>query len=137
VGNLMPSFEEGLIGASGGERRTVMVTCPADYTNEQLAGRDASFEITVKEVKTKELPELDDDFAVDAGFEDVQELREDIRERLGELDSARVEGEFRQAALDAAVAQARVAVTPELVKARAHEMWERMLHSLGHRGISR
>ena len=93
--------------------------------------------MTVKEVKLKELPELDDDFAVDAGFDDLQELREDIRKRLLELDEQRIEAEFRQAALDAAVAAARVAVTPELVKARAREMWERMLHSLSHRGISR
>jgi trigger factor len=50
---------------------------------------------------------------------------------------ARVQAEFRQAALDAAVANARVGVTPELVSARAKEMWERMLHSLSHRGISR
>ncbi len=66
-----------------------------------------------------------------------QELREDIRARLLEADEARVQAEFREAALDAAVAQAQVPVTDELIKARAREMWERMLHSLSHRGISR
>jgi trigger factor len=137
AGNLIPGFEEGLLGASAGETRTVALTFPADYGSQELAGRDASFEITVKEVKLKELPELDDDFAVDAGFDDMQELREDIRKRLIELDEQRIDGEFRQAALDAAVVAARVAVTPELVKARAREMWERMLHSLSHRGIQR
>ena len=137
AGNLIPGFEEGLLGAVAGETRTVALTFPGDYGSQELAGRDASFEITVKEVKLKELPELDDDFAVDAGFDDLQELREDIRKRLLELDEQRIESEFRQAALDAAVAAARVAVTPELVKARAREMWERMLHSLSHRGIQR
>ena len=137
AGNLIPGFEEGLLGAVAGETRTVALTFPTDYASQELAGRDASFEITVKEVKLKELPELDDDFAVDAGFDDLQELREDIRKRLLELDEQRIESEFRQAALDAAVAAARVAVTPELVKARAREMWERMLHSLSHRGIQR
>jgi trigger factor len=136
-GNLIPGFEEALVGASAGETRTVAVTFPADYTNAELAGRDAAFEVTVKEVKVKELPALDEDFAVDAGFDDVEELREDIRARLLEADEGRVEADFRQAALDAAVAGAQVEVTPELVSARASEMWERMLHALAHRGISR
>jgi trigger factor len=137
AGNLIPGFEEGLLGASAGETRTVELSFPADYGNEELAGRDASFEVAVKEVKLKELPAVDDDFAIDAGFDSVEELREDIRRRLGEVEHERIEGEFRQAALDAAVAGARVGLTPELIKARANEMWERMLHSLSHRGISR
>lgn len=137
AGNLIPGFEEGLLGAVAGETRTIALTFPADYANEQLAGRETSFEITVKEVKLKELPEVNEDFALDAGFDDMDELREDIRKRLLEIDEQRVQAEFRQAALDAAVAGARVALTPELVAARAREMWERMLHSLSHRGISR
>jgi len=136
-GNLIPGFEESLLGAAAGETRTVPLTFPADYGNEELAGRDASFEMTVKEVKLKHLPDVDDDFAVDAGFDDMQELRADIRRRMLEVEEGRAEAEFRQAALDAAVAQARVGVTPELISARAQEMWERMLHSLGHRGIAR
>jgi trigger factor len=136
-GNLIPGFEEGLLGAAAGETRTVALTFPAEYGNQELAGRESSFEITVKEVKLKELPAVDEDFATDAGFDDLQELREDIRKRLLEVELERIEGEFRQAALDAAVAGARVELTPELISARAREMWERMLHSLSHRGISR
>ena len=135
-GNLIPGFEEALIGASAGEERTAELTFPADYGASELAGADASFQVTVKEVKRKELPELDEDFAVDAGFDDLEELREDVRGQLVRADEERVEQEFRQAALDAAVGRAEVPVTPELVKARAKEMWERMLHSLSHRGIS-
>jgi trigger factor len=136
-GNLIPGFESALVGASAGEARTIEVPFPADYGNGDLAGRSASFEVTVKEVKLKQLPEVDEDFAVDAGFDDVQELREDIRRRLLEAEEERIEGEFRQSALDAVVAGARVGVTPDLVKARARELWERMLHSLSHRGVSR
>lgn len=136
-GNLIPGFEEGLLGASAGDTRTVALQFPDDYASQELAGRRASFEVTVKEVKLKELPAVDEDFAIDAGFDDLQELNEDIRGRLLEVEQERIEGEFRQAALDAAVAGAGVQVTPELVKARALEMWERMLHSLSHRGISR
>jgi trigger factor len=137
AGNLIPGFEQGLLGASAGETRTIEVPFPADYGNEELAGRSASFEVTVKEVKLKQLPEIDDDFAIDAGFDDVQELREDIRRRLLEVEEEQIEGEFRQAALDAAVSRAQVPITPELGRARAREMWERTLHSLSHRGISR
>ncbi len=136
-GNLIPGFEEGLVGASAGERREVELTFPADYPNEELAGREAVFAIDVKEVKRKELPPLDDDLAVDAGFDDLDELREDILARLTEAEQERIEGEFREAALDAAVARAEVPLTPELIDARAREIWERMLHSLSHRGVSR
>ncbi len=136
-GNLIPGFEEGLLGAEAGEQRALSVTFPGDYPNGDLAGRDASFAVTVKEVKVKELPELDDDFAVDAGFDDLAELRQDIRERILEAEEERIQAEFRQAALDAAVEQAKVPVTAELASARAREMWERMIHSLSHRGISR
>jgi trigger factor len=139
-GNLIPGFEEGLLGASAGDTRTVELSFPADYGAAELAelaGRPASFAIAVKEVKLKQLPAVDDDLAIDAGFDSLSELREDIRRRLTEAEEGRIEGEFLQAALDAAVAGSQVALTPELVKARAREMWERMLHSLSHRGISR
>jgi trigger factor len=136
-GNLLPGFEERLLGASAGETRDVELTFPSDYSNEELAGRRASFLLTVKEVKVKQLPDLDDDLAIDAGFDDLQQLREDIRGRLLELEEGRIEAEFRQAALDAAVAAARVEVPADLVKARAQELWERTLHSLSHRGVSR
>jgi trigger factor len=137
AGNLIPGFAEGLLGAAAGETRTVDVTFPEDYNNGDLAGREASFEITVKDVKHKQLPEVDDDFATDAGFDDVRELREDIRARLLEVDERQVQDEFREAALDAAADQARVTVPPELAQARAREMWERMLRSLAQRGVSR
>ena len=136
-GNLIPGFEEGLLGAGAGETRTIELSFPADYGAEHLAGRDASFEIAVKEVKEKHLPEVDEDFAIDAGFDNVAELRADIESRLLEAEEQKIEDEFRQAALDAAVAEATVPITPALAEARAKEMWERMLHSLSHNGISR
>jgi trigger factor len=136
-GNLIPGFEDGLLGAAAGETRTIELSFPDDYGADELAGKAASFDVTVKEVKRKELPELDDDFAVDTGFDDLDELREDIRGRLREAEEARVQAEFRQAALDAAVDGAQVALTPALVTARAREMWERTLHSLAHQGITR
>jgi trigger factor len=136
-GNLIPGFEEGLEGAGAGEARTIELSFPADYPSQELAGRDASFEVTVKEVKHKQLPEVDEDFAVDMGFDSVAELTDDIRTRLGDADGKRVDAEFREAALDVAVAGAHVDTPDALIQAKSREMWDRMLHSLSHRGISR
>jgi len=137
-GRLIPGFEEQLEGAVAGDERSVEVTFPDDYGAEQLAGKSAQFAVTVKEVKAKELPELDDDFASDAaGFDTLDELREDIRQRLREADERQVEAEFREAAVDAAAANARVEVPAGLVEGRASELWERLSSTLARQGISR
>jgi trigger factor len=136
-GRLVPGFEDQLEGAAAGEERTVALTFPEDYPASELAGREAQFAVTVKEVKAKDLPPLDDDLAGEAGFDTLDELRADIRERLSEAQTARLEAEFREAALDAAVANATIDVPDTLVEARARELWESMIHSLSHQGISR
>jgi trigger factor len=137
-GRLVPGFEEGLAGAVAEEERTIEVTFPEDYQAEHLAGQAATFEITVKEIRRRVLPELDDDFANEAaGFETVEELREDMAARLRESDEQRAEGEFREACLDAAVAHATIEVPDALVDARARELLDRMLHQLEHQGINR
>ncbi|HWE33949.1 MAG TPA: trigger factor [Solirubrobacteraceae bacterium] len=135
-GRLIPGFEEQLTGASAGEARTVEVTFPEDYG--ERSGQRASFEVTVKEVKHKRLPEVDDEFASDAaGFDTVQELRDDIGGRLKEADERAIEREFEDAVLSAAVAEARIEVPDKLIHARAHELLERMLGSLSRQGISK
>jgi len=137
-GRLVPGFEEQLTGAKAGEERTITITFPDDYGAEHLAGRAAEFAVTVNEVKRKELPELDDEFASDAaGFDTLDELREDIASKLREADETRAAGEFREAVVDAVVEEATIEVPDALVEARAGELWERMMHSLGHQGISR
>jgi trigger factor len=136
-GNLIPGFEEGLEGAAAGETRTIEVSFPPDYQSERLAGADASFEVVVKEVKHKLLPDVDEDFAVDMGFDSVAELTEDIRTRLADADMQRIDAEFREAALDVAATEAHVETPEALIQAKAREMWDRMLHSLSHRGITR
>jgi len=137
-GRLIPGFEEQLIGASAGEERTIDVTFPDDYGADQLAGRPAQFAISVKEVRARVLPELDDELAADAaGFDTLEELREDIRRRIAEQEERTVDADFREAVLDAAVANATVEVPEPLVEARALELWDQMLHSLQHRGLSK
>lgn len=135
-GRFVPGFEEQLLGASAGEEREVNVSFPADYGAEEVAGKDAVFSVTVKEVKEKRLPELDDDFAAEAGgFDTLEELRADIEQKLREAEERVIEQEFRQAAVDAAVAHAQVDVPRELVHAKAHEMWHETVHRMQRRGV--
>jgi trigger factor len=135
-GRLIPGFEEQLEGASAGDEREVKVTFPEDYQAEHLAGKDASFEVQVKEVKEKRLPELDDDFAVEAGgYDSLDELRAELEQRIGEAEERNIESEFREAAVDAAVASSQVEVPHELVHAKAHEMWHRTARRLAAQGI--
>ena len=137
-GRLIPGFEDQLVGVKAGEDRKVEVTFPEEYQAEHLAGKPATFEVTVKEVKRKQLPKLDDALAEEsAGFDTLDELRDDIRNRLEESESKTIEGEFREAVLDAAVANATIEVPEALVDARGKEMLDQTLHSLSHQGISK
>ena len=137
-GRLLPGFDEGLLGAVAGEERTLAVRFPDDYSVAELAGRDAVFQVTVNEVREKVLPELDDDFALDAaGMDTLAELRDDVRARLLEVDERAVEREFREAVLDAAADAATMTVPAAIVEARANEAWEARMHALSHQGVSK
>ena len=138
-GQFIPGFEEQLVGLKAGDEKVVELTFPEDYGSApHLAGQPAQFEVTVNEVKAKQLPELDDDFATEAGgFDSIDELREDIASRMREADERKIEAEFREAALDAVVEGATVEIPDSLVEARARELWDQMLHSLSHRGITK
>ncbi len=136
-GRLVPGFEEQLTGASAGETRTVDVTFPDDYPGE-LGGKEAQFDVTVSEVKAKQLPELDDEFATEAaGFDTLAELREDIASRLRQADQASIEREFEEAVLEAAVGEADVELPEKLIHARAHELLEQTFSALARQNISR
>jgi len=135
-GQLIEGFEEQLTGAKAGEEPKVEVTFPEDYQAEHLAGEDAVFNIKVKEVREKLLPDLDDDFASDASeFETLEELRADIRAKVGEAFGQRAEEDFQIAAVDAASAKASVELPDALVTARATERWERLERQLAGRGM--
>jgi trigger factor len=136
-GRLIPGFEEQLVGAAAGEERRVEVTFPDGYSGE-LGGKEATFDVTVTEVKAKRLPELSDELATEAaGFDTLSELREDIAARLTEVDEQRIEREFEEAVVDAAVAEAEIDVPDKLVHARAHEMLDQTLSALERQGISK
>ena len=136
-GRLIEGFEEQLVGTTAGEHRRVEVDFPADYQAEELQGRHATFDVEVKDVKRKELPALDDDFASEASeFDTVDELRGDIEHKLEHAQEHTIEDEFREAAVDAAAAEADLSLPDDLVKARAEEMWERTERMLAAQGIS-
>jgi trigger factor len=136
-GRLIPGFEEQLEGATAGEEREISVTFPEDYPND-LGGKDATFDVTVHEVKAKNLPEVDDDFASEVSeFDTLQELRDDIAAKLREADESAVEREFEEAVLQAAADNATIEVPDQIVHARAHEMVEQSLTALARQGISR
>jgi trigger factor len=136
AGRLIPGFEDQLIGAKPGEDRELAVSFPDDYGAAELAGKDAKFAATVKEVREKRLPELGDEFALQAGgFDTLDELREDIERRLREADERAADNEFREAALDAAVADAKIDVPSEVVHGKAHDLWHQMEHRLRRQGI--
>jgi trigger factor len=134
-GRLVEGFEEQLEGGSAGDDVTVTVTFPEDYRAEALAGNEAVFDTTVKEVKEKKLPELDDELAVEAGFDTLDELRADIRTRLGQAQERMIDTEFREAVVDAAAAEAGLDVSHDLIHAKAHEMWEQTARRLRAQGL--
>jgi trigger factor len=135
AGRFIEGFEEQLEGASAGDEREVRVTFPDDYRAEHLAGKGAVFAVTVKEVKEKKLPELDDELAEAGGFDTLDELRADIEEKLRAASEREIEGEFREAVVDAAAAEAKLDLSKDLVHAKAHEMWSNTRRQLERQGI--
>lgn len=136
-GRLIPGFEEQLTGASAGDEREVTVTFPEGYPND-LGEKEATFSVTVTEVKAKRLPELDDEFASEAGgFDTLAELREDIATRLREADASAIEREFEEAVLQAAADAATIELPDRLIHARAHEIVHQTMNALSRQGISK
>ena len=135
-GSFIDGFEEGLVGMAAGDEKTIEVTFPEEYHAEHLAGEDAAFAVTVKEVREKTLPEADDDFAADnSDFETVEELRADIEHKILHAMEHQVEDEFRDAVLDAVVDAAEIELPDEVVAARAEEVWERLERQLQGSGM--
>jgi len=135
-GRLIPGFEEQLTGSRAGDEREVKVTFPDDYQAENLAGKEASFAVEVKEVKEKRLPELDDDLAVEAGgYESLDELRKEIHTQLRTAQEAAIDRDYREAVVDAVAGQAKIEVPHDLVHEKAHEMWHMTSRRIQQQGL--
>jgi len=136
-GQLIPGFEEELVGVERGAEKSFPITFPDDYQAEELAGVEATFTVTVKEIKTKVVPELDDAFAADVSeLETMEELRGDVRARLEASAEAGVRREFRAAAVDRAVANARVEVPSAMTEREAHRLYHELEENVGERGLT-
>jgi trigger factor len=136
-GNLIPGFEEALVGAQRGEEVVFDVTFPEDYQAEELAGQPATFKVNVKEIKAKIVPELDDAFAADVSeFDSLDELRADIRTRMEAAAEAGVRREFRAAAVDKAVTKAAVEVPSTMIDREAHHLYHELEENVGERGLT-
>lgn len=135
-GSFIPGFEEQLIGATAGTELDVKVAFPADYHSEDLKGKDAVFQVKVLDVKRKEVPELDDEFAKEAGdFDTLADLKADIRARLEKTETEKAEKEFRNQVIKAAIDNATMDVPEIMVETRIDDMLQDMDASLQEKGL--
>lgn len=132
-------FEEQLVGTKAGDSKDVTVTFPEDYQAEDLAGKEAVFKVTVHEVKAKELPELDDEFAkdVDDSVESLAELKEKYRAELTETKEKAAEDAKDEAAIRQAVENAEIVELPHsMVHDEVHRSMDEFLNNMQRQGIS-
>ncbi len=137
--SFIPGFEEQLVGTKAGESKDVTVTFPEDYQAEDLAGKEAVFKVTVHEVKAKELPELDDEFAkdIDDSVESLAELKEKYRTELTETKEKAAEDAKDEAAIRQAVENAEILELPHsMVHDEVHRSMDEFLNNMQQQGIS-
>lgn len=124
-GASIPGLIDGLIGLTTGEERNFTLVIPEDFEVEDLAGREAEFEIRVDTVYERILPELDDDLARTVGnYESFDELEESVRDGLREKERARVEGEYAEQVLEAVVEQAEISYPSVMLEERVDDAIE-------------
>jgi trigger factor len=137
VTQLLPGFQEQLIGMSSGGQKTFDLTFPDDYQNPALAGKPAAFTVKAKEIKVKVVPALDDAFAADVSdFATLAELRADLRRRIEAVVAESARREFRLAAIDMAVANAKLSVPRSMIDREAHRMYHELEDDIRGKGIS-
>jgi trigger factor len=135
-GRMIPGFVEGIVGMATGESRTVTCSFPASYPQQDAAGRDASFTITLLDLKTRELPTLDDAFAQQASDKDtLAELREDLETRLREEAERRHRSNRQDALLEALVEQLEVELPESLVQEEVRQLIEQTAGQIAQQGM--
>lgn len=138
-GQFIPGFEDQLVGAKAGETVEVNVTFPENYQAEDLAGKDAKFVTTVHEVKTKEVPALDDELAkdIDEEVETLDELKAKYRKELEAAKEIAYDDAVEGAALELAVANAEIVELPEeMVHDEVHRAMNEFMGNMQRQGIS-
>ncbi|KKE80503.1 MULTISPECIES: trigger factor [Bacillaceae] len=137
-GQFIPGFEEQLIGKKSGEETEVNVTFPEDYHAEDLAGKEATFKVKIHEVKFKELPELDDEFAkdVDDEVETLEALKQKKKEQLEEERKQNAENEKRQQLIEKASENVEVDIPDAMVETELNQMLREFEQNLQMQGLT-
>ncbi|WP_370223371.1 trigger factor [Cytobacillus sp.] len=137
-GQFIPGFEDQLAGTAAGESKEVEVTFPEEYHAAELAGKPATFKVTVHEIKTKQLPELDDEFAKDADeeVETLDALKEKIKTRLEESKKHEAEHHVRDTVVEAAAANAEMEIPAAMVDTEVNRMMQEFEQRLQMQGMN-
>lgn len=132
----VPGFESQLIGLSRAESAEISVVFPEDYRNEELAGKPAVFKVEIKDIKQKEIPALDDDFAAEVSeFTTLEELREDVQNKLQESATQRERSALEAKVMETVVANATVEIPTVMVERETEEMIEELVYDLARQGL--
>ncbi|MBR3646698.1 MAG: trigger factor [Lachnospiraceae bacterium] len=135
--SFIDTFEEQLIGKNIGEEVEVNVTFPEEYHAEELAGKPALFKVTVKEIKVKELPELDDEFAQEVSeFDTLDEYKADIKKNLEEAKVKEADQAKEAAVIKAIVENAKMDIPEKMVVAQAQKMVEEFAQQIAAQGMA-
>ncbi|MBS0482370.1 MAG: trigger factor [Proteobacteria bacterium] len=130
-GRFIPGFEEQLVGAKEGDEKTITVTFPADYPAENLKGKDATFDITVKAVKVPGETTVDDDFAKSLGLTDLDQLKGLLRGQLEQETAGLTRTQMKRALLDQLAADHDFDVPPSMVEAEFGQIWQQLTQEAG------
>lgn len=132
----IPGFEEQLIGAQVGEELELNITFPEDYNAEDLAGEDVIFDVEIKEIKEKQLPELDDEFAKEVSdYETFEEYKDSIQERLQKSKEDRTQREYENKLIEKASENAEVDVPEKMVEDELNTMFQNFTQSVSQQGM--
>lgn len=136
-GSFIPGFEDQLIGANLEEEKEVRVTFPEEYHAKALAGKDAVFKCTVHEIKVKELPELDDEFASDVSeFETLDAFKADIKAKIKEQKIAEGKRKQEDKAVEEAVANAQMDIPDAMIDTEVRQMANDFAQRLQQQGLT-
>lgn len=136
-GSFIPGFEEQLIGAEIGKETEVNVTFPADYHSADLAGKAAVFKCTVKEIKEKELPELDDEFASEVStFDTLAEYKEDVKKTLEQQKADAAKSAKEEAVIGAVIEDAKMEIPDATVETEQRQMVDEFAQRMQMQGLT-
>ena len=136
-GSFIPGFEDQLVGAKAGDHVEVNVTFPEEYQSKDLAGKAAVFQCDVKKVETKELPELDDDFAQDVSeFDTLAEYKEDIKKNLAERKEKEARTAKENAAVDKAIENAQMEIPDAMIETQISQMLDDFSRRMQSQGLT-